>query len=139
MAHWLKMLGTGTGAMDEEHVPSVLREIGFPRKPSVRVGDKVVLYALGHDRVFAIVQIYAPPFSGDGSEAWHAWRCEVREAMSTSYADAPSLDALCVPGARNLRASMRQHSHIKLTPGEYEQAVAALRQAGAREDSLYRS
>ena len=138
MNRWLKLLGTGDGSMDESVVPLVLKNLGFPRKPSVQVGDKVVLYALGHDRVFAIVEVFAPVKSGDGPHPWDRWRCEVRPVMWTGYADAPNLDALIASGGRDLRASIRQQSHVKLRDSEYEPAVAALEHAGAERDGFYR-
>ena len=104
----------------------------------MRVGDKLVLYALGHDRAFAIVEVFTPVRPGEGPNPWDRWKCAVREVMSISYADAPTLDDLNAPGGRDLRASIRQQAHLRLEDGEYERAVAALRAAGAREDSLYR-
>jgi hypothetical protein len=138
MNRWLKLLGTGDGSMDESVVPLVLRRIGFPRKPSVQVGDKIVLYALGHDRAFAIVEVFSPVTSGDGPHPWDRWRCDVRPVLWTDYASAPSLDDLIVPDGRDLRASIRQQSHVRLRDAEYRLAVAALEDAGAERDGLYR-
>ena len=59
--------------------------------------------------------------------------------MATSYAEAPRLGEISVPGARDLRESIRQHSHIRLSEEEYLRAVAALRDAGADEDALNRA
>ncbi len=134
---WLKMLGSGAGSMDETIVPQVLKLLRFPRRPSVSVGDKLVLYALGHDRAFAIVEAFSPIGKGEGDNPWDKWFLDVREVMSTSYADAPRLHQLSVAG-RDLHTSIGRHSHVALRALEYDQAVALLRQAGAVEDSLYR-
>ena len=135
MTYWLKMLGSSRGGMDESVVPLVLSELRFPKKPSVRVGDKVVLYTLGHDKVFAIVEVFRPVERGEGPNPWDRWRCEVRKVLVTSYDRAPGLDALT--SGRDLRTSIRQQSHIRLQDEEYERAVEALRAAGAEPDRLY--
>ena len=139
MTYWLKMLGSGSHAMDESLVPRVLREIRSPKRPGFNAGDRLVLYALGHDRVFAIVAALGSPYPGDGPNPWDRWMADVRKVMATSYARAPRLRDICVPGGRDLHQSIRQHAHIRLTDEEYERAVAALRRAGAEEDPLYRA
>src|SRR3954451_11516230 len=137
MAHWLKMLGSGTGRMDEEIVPLVLRALRFPSRPSIRVGDKIVLYALGHDRVFGIVEAFTKVRQGEGDNPWDSWVMDVREIMSTDYTSAPTLAAISASG-RELAVSIRQQSHIGLREEEYEAAVRLLRDAGAQEDRFYR-
>ena len=138
MKTWLKMLGSGTGAMDETIVPQVLRLLRFPRRPSVAVGDKLALYALGHDRVFGIVEAFSPVYEGVGDNPWDKWFLDVREVMSVPYADAPRLADVSV-GGRRLADSIREHSHITLRPDEYDSVVELLGQAGAVEDRLYRA
>jgi hypothetical protein len=135
---WLKMLGSGDHAMAETIVPQVLRLLRFPRRPSVAVGDKLVLYALGHDRAFAIVEAFLPVRPGEGDNPWDRWFLDVRAVMSVPYADSPRLAELSV-GGRQLRDSIREHSHITLRPGEYDAAVRLLHEAGAVEDGLYRA
>jgi hypothetical protein len=136
MAHWLKNLGSGTGRMDESLIPRVLRELRFPRRPRVAVGDKMALYALGHDRVFAIVEIFARPYEIEGPNNWDRWEVETRPVLSMGYHGAPRLADLTVD--RDLELSVRQQSHIGLTGDEYRRAVELLRAAGATEDGLYR-
>ncbi len=63
---------------------------------------------------------------------------DVREVMSVTYAQSPSLESISVDG-RDLRASIRQQSHIQLRELEYERAVELLLAAGAVEDGLYRA
>ena len=132
------MLGSGDHAMAETIVPQVLRLLRFPRRPSVSVGDKLVLYALGHDRAFAIVEAFLPVRAGEGGNPWDKWFLDVRAVMSTSYAAAPRLSELSVAG-RNLAESIGRHSHIELRADEYDRAVTLLREAGAEEDRFYRA
>ncbi|HUH14796.1 MAG TPA: hypothetical protein VML35_02815 [Gaiellaceae bacterium] len=136
MRYWLKCLGSAGARMDESAIQRVLGHVRFPRRPSVRVGDKLVLYAVGYDHVFAIVEVFRPVERGEGVAPYDRWICEVRPILWMGYAGAPRLSALTA--GRPLRASVRQHSHIKLTSREYEQAVDALRTAGATADAFYR-
>jgi hypothetical protein len=119
-------------------VPRVLTELRFPRRPSIQVGDKIGLYALGHDRVFAIVEAFGRAKPGEGENPWDRWVMEVREVMSIAYADAPRLAEISVASDRDLSLSIRQQSHISLRDEEYERLVERLRNAGAREDGFYR-
>ena len=121
--------------MDESLVPRVLRELRYPKRPGVDAGDRLVLYALGHDRVAALGSAH----SGDGPNPWDRWVGDVRKVMATSCAEAPRLRDICVPGGRDLHESIRQHSHIRLSDEEYQRAVTALRSVGADEDPLYRA
>jgi hypothetical protein len=136
MAHWLKLLGSGTGEMDETLVPRVLRELRYPSRPRTSIDDRIALYALGADRVFAIVAVFGHPYEIAGPNHWDEWQVETRPALWMGYEGAPRLGDLIV--ARDLHQSIRQHTHIKLRPEEYQRAVDALRVAGAEEDSLYR-
>lgn len=58
--------------------------------------------------------------------------------MSLPYAESPSIDALSVAG-RDLRRSIREHSHIQLRDSEYRRAVELLLGRGAVEDRFYRA
>jgi hypothetical protein len=124
--------------MAETIVPQVLRLVRFPRRPSIRVGDKIALYVLKKDRVFGIVEAFSPVREGEGDNPWDKWLLDVREVMSLSYADSPSLDAISVAG-RDLRKSITQQSHLQLRDLEYRRAVELLLAGGAVEDNLYRA
>jgi hypothetical protein len=135
---WLKLLGSSEHGMAETIVPQVLRLVRFPRRPSIRVGDKLVLYVLGFDRLFGIVEAFAPVRPGEGDNPWDRWFLDVREVMSLPYAKSPSLDAISV-GGREIRKSISQQSHIQLRELEYRRAVELLLDRGAVEDTLYRA
>lgn len=122
--------------MDESLVPRVLRELRFPKRPRVAVGDKMALYALGHDRVFAIVEVFGRPYQIEGPNNWDRWQVETRPALWMGYGGAPTLAEISV-GDRDLRASIRQQTHIELADTEYDRLVELLRSSEAIEDSLY--
>ena len=138
MRVWLKLLGSSEHGMAETIVPQVLRLVRFPKRPSIRVGDKIVLYVLGFDGVFGIVEVFTPVRPGDGDNPWDKWFLDVREVMSLPYAESPSIDALSVAG-RDLRRSIREHSHIQLRDSEYREAVELLLGRGAVGDRFYRA
>ena len=129
MAYWLKALGTSNDRMSRrwlEDTPDDLRNIGFPRNPSVRVGDPLVYYASGYGKVIGIVEVFMPP-QLDNREAPWSYRCEVRPRIAIADIErGVELDELNVPGERDLRQSIRQQSHIRLSHGEYDRALAAL-------------
>ena len=111
MKTWLKMLGSGDGAMAETIVPQVLRLLRFPRRPSVAVGDKLVLYALGHDRVFAIVEAFSPVRPGEGDNPW-------RQVV-------PRRPRGHVPALRRLaQASQNSNQNERCEPPETDEAAA---------------
>src|SRR5438094_443806 len=67
---WLKMIGTSVKPWDGQK-PYDRNHIGFRgRKPSgIRVGDKMVLYAVGTKRLFALVEVTRACY-GSGQTGW---------------------------------------------------------------------
>ena len=98
----------------------------------------MVLYVLGFDSVFGIVEAFTNVRPGEGDNSWDKWFLDVREVMSLPYVDSPSIDALSVAG-RDLRKSIREHSHIQLRDLVYRRAVACCSAGGAVEDKLLSS
>lgn len=65
--------------MDETIVPHVLRLVRFPKRRSIRVGDKIALYVLKYDQVFGIVEAFLPVREPEGDNPWDKWFLDVRE------------------------------------------------------------
>ena len=65
MTHWLKALGHARGALParwlEDGRVEALRRTGFPRRPRMAPGDRLVYYASVWQRVFAVVEVVADP------------------------------------------------------------------------------
>ena len=62
--HWLKAVGHARGPLREgwlEERPELLRRTGFPRRPRIVPGDRLVLYASVWRRVFAVVEALEEP------------------------------------------------------------------------------
>ena len=131
MQAWLKALGTsGGGEIPTQGLAKidwVIRDIGFPVEPAVSVGDRLVLYASGHAKFFGVVEVFMPPYLDNRAAPW-SYRCEVRARLVLDdLARAPALDELRV--GRDVRKSVRQQSHIRLSAAEYDAAVDSLERA----------
>ena len=62
--HWLKAIGHARGPLTErwpEERPELLRRTGFPRRPRIVPGDRLVYYASVWRRVFAVVEALELP------------------------------------------------------------------------------
>jgi hypothetical protein len=123
-SHWLKAVGHARGPLParwiEEGRTGVLREGGFPRRPSVREDDRLVLYASVWRRVFGVVVAVGEAYRVEHPR-W-PWRIAVEPLLVVPDLDlAPPIESIGV-AAR----SMSQQSHIRLEPHHYRQAVEAL-------------
>ena len=123
MTHWLKALGHARGPLPArwlEDGRQSLRRTGFPRRPRIVPGDRLVYYASVWQRVFAVVEAVAEPEQRDHPR-W-PWIVRVEPLLVIPDLDvAPPVDAIGV-----LARSMSQQSHIRLTPEQFERAVEAL-------------
>ena len=129
-AHWLKAVGHARGPLParwiEEGRTSVLREGGFPRRPRVSDGDRLVLYASVWRRVFGVVVAIGKVYQVEHPR-W-PWRIAVEPLLVVPDLDlAPPVEAIGV-AAR----SMSQQSHIRLRTEHYDLAVEALASVAAR-------
>jgi hypothetical protein len=105
--------------------PGVLERAGFPRRPRIAAGDRLVCYAAGWRRVFAIVEAIGDPTDAVPHRADPArwpWSVEVEQLLVIPHLEsAPPVEAMGV-AAR----SMSQQSHIRLTDEQYDRAVEAI-------------
>jgi hypothetical protein len=105
--------------------PELLRRTGFPRRPRIVAGDRLVLYASVWRRVFALCEVIGDPVARDHPR-W-PWIVEIETLLVVPVLDAaPPVEAIGV-AAR----SMSQQSHIRIGPDHYERAVAALASVAA--------
>ncbi len=121
--HWLKAIGHARGPLAEDWLvtrPELLRRTGFPRRPRIVPGDRLVLYASVWRRVFGIVEALELPEPRDHPR-W-PWTVAIETLLVVPVLDAaPPVEAIGVAPR-----SMSQQSHIRIGPGHYERAVAAL-------------
>lgn len=131
MKPWIKSLGTAKQQIPHSGLATttwVTEDIGFPTDPSVRPGDRLVLYASGTGRIFGVVEVMLSPSLDNRAAPW-SYRCPVRARLVIDELQrAPTLDAANV-GSRNLRKSIQRRSHMRLESAEYDAAVLALEDA----------
>jgi hypothetical protein len=130
-AHWLKAIGHARGPLPEawladERAPVRLSRTGFPRRPRMVPGDRLVLYASVWKRVFGIVEVVgeptdAAPPGGTRSARWPWWVPIEALVVVPHLENAPPVQAIGVAPR-----SMSQQSHVRLTPGQYALAVEAI-------------
>ena len=129
----MKVAGTGEAAYTQERWDerrARLRAEGsgpslFPKRPRIRRGDRLVVYAsgsaaeYGEARFIAVEEVISDEPEPSGHCRWR-WRLDTRLVLAVeSLAHAPALRDIGVSPK-----SLRQHSHIRLTP---EQGLEALR------------
>src|SRR5262245_56575609 len=114
MKTWLKSLGAAGWEMDPDWTQNKrdaenLRGVDFPYEPrSINVGDKLVLYAAGHKRVFGVAEVTSAFYETDRHERWPV-RCDVRILFAVPHLDnAPMLDQLVLKNGRDLMLPVRQ-------------------------------
>jgi hypothetical protein len=122
-AHWLKAVGHARGPLGEDWLlqrPELLRRTGFPRRPRIVPGDRLVMYASVWRRVFALAEVTGEPEPRDHPR-W-PWTVAIETLLLVPALDAaPPVEAIGV-AAR----SMSQQSHIRLSEEHYERAVEAI-------------
>lgn len=140
MAWWVKVAGTGESAYTQERWDERrerMRRDGrgpslFPKRPRIRRGDRLVVYAsgsaatYGDARFVAVEEVVSEAPEPSGHERWR-WLLETR--LVAGIADLASAPALREIGVSP--RSLRQHSHIRLTEAQGLQALELLRRYGA--------
>jgi len=121
--YWLKAVGHARGPLAEDwidHRPELLHRTGFPRRPRIGPGDRLVMYASVWRRVFAIAHVLGDPEPREHPR-W-PWTIAIETLLVVPVLDAaPPVEAIGV-AAR----SMSQHSHISIRREHYERAVEAI-------------
>ena len=127
MTHWLKALGHAGAPLPDAWLEDGgaqrrLGRTGFPRRPRMAPGDRLVYYASGWRRVFALVEVVDEPTDAEPWAARWPWTVEVEPlGVIPRLENAPPVEAIGVPAR-----SMSQQSHIRLRPEQYELAVEVL-------------
>jgi hypothetical protein len=121
--YWLKAVGHARGPLGERWLderPELLHRTGFPRRPRITAGDRLVLYASVWRRVFAICEVIGEPEAREHPR-W-PWTVAIETLLVVPVLDAaPPVEAIGV-AAR----SMSQQSHIRLLADHYDRAVSAI-------------
>jgi hypothetical protein len=119
--HWLKAIGHARGPLAAdwfETRPQLLRRTGFPRRPRMAEGDRLVYYASVWRAVFAVVEVVGEPEETSPGTRW-PWTVAVEPLLVIPLLEhAPPVEAIGVPAR-----SMSQQSHIRLSSDHYARAV----------------
>jgi hypothetical protein len=99
---------------------------GFPRRPRIGTGDRLVLYAAGWRCVFGVAEVSGEPeFDPQRSERW-PWSVAVELLVVVPVlSNAPPVEAIGVAPR-----SMSQQSHIRLEERHLDRALEALAAVG---------
>jgi hypothetical protein len=121
-SHWLKALGRAGAPLPEAWLQdgraSGLNRTGFPRRPRIEPGDRLVYYAPVWRRVFALVEVTGGPEETRPGTRW-PWTVAVEPLLVVPRLDAaPPVEAIGIPAR-----SMSQQSHIRLSEQQYARAV----------------
>jgi hypothetical protein len=135
MPWWIKVAGSGESAYTQERWDERRKRMRtegsgpslFPRRPRIRRGDWLVIYAsgsaaaYGEARFIAVEEVLSEEPEPSGHERW-PWRLETRLVRAVdSIAASPALREIRVSPK-----SLRQHSHIRLTDEQGMQALQLL-------------
>ena len=129
MQTWLKLLGSVEKPLTHPDYQGRWEEnyIGFrkTRKPSIRSGDHIFLYAPGGTKsIFALAEAVSNPYIPE-DEGHESWNVNIRYLINLPVTSGVHIDEINA-GQRNLLKSIQRQSHIKLSSEEAELAFHKL-------------
>jgi hypothetical protein len=129
VTYWLLVRGRGDRPLEAQVRASEIRAHSSSKRPSVQRGDLAVLYAAVWQAVFGLVEVVGEPENDPSRERW-SWRFPIRSLVAVAdLHDAPPVEEAGV-----FPQSIWRHSHIRLTPGQFESARALIEAAARRPD-----
>jgi hypothetical protein len=124
--HWLLVRGRGERPLERLHGDPVTAH-SSSKRPSVQAGDLAVLYASVWQAVYGLAEIVGAPENDAARTRW-AWRFPLRSRLVLDDLDrAPAVEEMGV-----FPSSLWRHSYIRLTPEQYDRAVALIEAALGR-------
>ena len=121
---WLKAIGHARGPLGERWLderPELLHRTGFPRRPRIATGDRLIYCASVWRVVFAAVEVVGDPEQTRPGTRW-PWTVDVEPLIAIPVLDrAPPVEAMGVPAR-----SMSQQSHIRIAAEQYARAVEVM-------------
>ena len=133
MTAFLKAHGTGSAPRPDHWLAAGSRLVtpgrtGFPRRPRIDAGDRLVLYASGWKCVFGVAEVVgSPALDETAPSARWPWSVAIELLVVVPLlSNAPPVEAIGVAPR-----SMSQQSHIRITEGQYALAVEAIGAVGS--------
>jgi hypothetical protein len=103
-----------------------IRAHSSSKRPSVEPRELAILYAAVWQAIFGVVEVAGVPEHDATRERW-AWRFPIRPlTLVRDLRDAPPVEAAGV-----FPQSLWRHSHIRLTPEQFESARSLIQSASA--------
>jgi hypothetical protein len=124
---FLKAHGTGTTPLPDHWIAAGSSLVapgrtGFPRRPRIGAGDRLVLYASGWRCIFGVAEVTDDPAWDPARSARWPWSVAVELLLVVPVlSNAPPVEAIGVAPR-----SMSQQSHIRLEERHLELAFEAL-------------
>jgi hypothetical protein len=132
LAFWLKALGTAEAPLPDAWLEDGgasrrLTRTGFPRRPRMEPGDRLVYYASVWRRICAAVEVVEDPTNAEPLNPRWPWTVAVEPLLVIPRLEnAPPVEAIGVPAR-----SMSQQSHIRLREEHYTLAVEVMASVAA--------
>ena len=124
MTYWLFLRGLGGKPLDAKVVPAAIRGQSSSKRPSVEPGELAILYASVWQAIFGVVEVVGVPEHDPTRTRW-AWRFAIRPLVVVAdLHDAPPVEAAGV-----FPQSLWRHSHVRLTPEQFDSARALIEAA----------
>jgi hypothetical protein len=117
LQHWLLVRGGGDRPLPREVDASQIAWHSSSKRPSVQRGDLCILYASVWQAVFGVVEVVGEPENDPARTRW-AWRFPIRPRLVLGDLDrAPAVEEAGV-----FPQSLWRHSHIRLSPEQFDRA-----------------
>jgi hypothetical protein len=117
VSFWLLVRGRGGKPLDRHVDAARIQAQRSSKRPSVRPGDRAILYASVWQAIFGVVDIVGDPEHDPARSRW-AWSYPIRAVTVVADLDkAPPVEAAGV-----FPQSLWRHSHIRLTREQFESA-----------------
>ena len=115
------MRGRGERPLAPDVTPEEIRRHSSSKRPSVEPDELAILYAAVWQAVFAVVEIAGVPEHDPDRTRW-SWSFPIRPvAVVCDLHDAPACEEVGI-----FPQSLWRHSHIRLTPEQFEAARVAI-------------
>jgi hypothetical protein len=115
VTHWLLLRGLGDKPLGRRIDPRSIRTQSSSKHPSVKPGERAILYASVWQAIFGVAEIAGEPEHDASLDRW-AWRFPIRPlVVVTDLERAPAVEEAGI-----FPQSLWRHSHIRLTEEQFQ-------------------
>jgi hypothetical protein len=119
--------GRGERPLDRHVDVAAIAYHGSSKRPSLQVGEQVILYASVWQSIFGVAEVAGAPEHDPAKERW-AWRFPIRPLVVVEDLDrAPAVEEAGI-----FPQSLWRHSYIRLASEQFDSARALVERAGRR-------